>query len=43
VACIQECGETEYLRRVAARLGDPVEYGDYRYLDPEAARAVLGD
>ena len=41
VLCIQECGTAAYLDRVAERLGDPVEYGDCRYLDPGAVRSML--
>jgi len=37
VYAVRELGAAEYLRRVRERLGNPVEYGDYRYLDPEDA------
>ena len=41
VQCIRECGVAEYLRRVETRLGNPVEYGDFRYLDPEEVKNKL--
>lgn len=41
VHTIRELGVEEYLRRVAERFGNPVEYGNQRYLDPEDVRAKL--
>ena len=41
VLCIQQCGKEEYLRRVVARFGKTVDYGDYRFLDPEDVRKKL--
>jgi hypothetical protein len=41
VYAIRQLGEDAYLRRVADRLGAPIEYGDYRYLDSEEVRAAL--
>ena len=41
VYAVRELGADEYLRRVDERLGNPVEYGDHRYLDPEDVRKKL--
>lgn len=41
VECIKELGVEEYLRRAGERLGNPLPYGNYRYLDPEAVKEKL--
>ena len=44
VRAVAHLGKAEYLRRVIERLGDPLEYGDHRYLDPDdVEKRLCGD
>jgi hypothetical protein len=41
VQCIKEFGIEKYLRIVSTKLGKVIEYGDYRYLNPEDVKKML--
>ena len=43
VMAVQELGLENYADRVVARMGQIVEYGDWRHKDPEDVRCLLCD
>ena len=41
VQCIREIGIESYVERLVSTLGGAIDYGDYRYKDPEEITAML--